>query len=237
MFKKLALISLGFILVITVIWFWGRAPYEEARRTTESQQKRNKDRGFQSDRDVARERNDKTNKISSILLALKGGEASASMRRQLGLTDEQAVIIKEAYNQAKGALEEEMLSGLKRDSTFDEPQTHVLGYRVDAFEERADEIYREYAESLRKGGIPEANGIADTINTDPMLLGAGKSDVVIRLVPQALDSEAKDDRFTGSWQVRYELYDPKTGRRIASGTRSLKEFGSRGYRLFDEEME
>lgn len=173
-------------------------------------------------------------RVSKVLLALKGGEATAFLRRELGLSDEQAIALKEAHRSAQGELERHMISMLRRDPVFDDPETQTFGYRIDSFEPVADRIAADYLEALKSSGIPEAEMIAELFANDLSLLGAGKADVVLRLTPDVVENEPPPEILPNDqWRVAFELQDPATGQRFASGNRSMADFKRRGYRLFE----
>lgn len=182
----------------------------------------------------ARERGDDSMRIAKVLLALQGGEATASLRRELGLSDEHAIALKEAHRAAKDELEKKMISMMRRDPVFDDPRSQTFGYRIDSFEFEGERIASAYLEALKASGVPEAEMIAESFASDLSLLGAGKADVVLRLTPDVVEGEPPPEVLPkDSWRVAFELQNPATGQRLASGTRTMADFNRLGYRLFD----
>ncbi|QJE96459.1 hypothetical protein [Luteolibacter luteus] len=182
----------------------------------------------------AERREDDPIRTEKVLFALKGGEATAYLRRELGLSDEHVIALKEAHRAAKDELEKKMISMMRRDPVFDDPRSQTFGYRIDSFELEGERIASAYLEALKASGVPEAKMIAESFANDPSLLGAGKADVVLRLTPDVVEGEPPPEILPkDSWRVAFELQNPATGQSFASGTRSMADFNRLGYRLFD----
>jgi len=146
-------------------------------------------------------------------------------KRELGLSQEQAVQVKDALYEAHKKLEDRILAGLREEPSLDEPERGAKAYVVEAFPDQGKRLQMEIREKLREIAGETAGDILYKATQGGRFLGFGQRDLVLWVLPsRRQDQETGELVPTGRHRVRYELRDPVSGDLCCGGEVGFEGF-------------